>query len=113
MKERVYVGGFEIYREFAVDGDTVTLERDTLHVMDGTQRIALVETRTAGTDAAPAQLVRYQLGNHLGSSAIELDVSAQIISYEEYLPYGSNGVPGGAKSDGNAEARSVHGEGAR
>ena len=42
--------------------------------MDGGQRIALVDTRTTGDETGvPAQLVRYQLGNHLGSAALELD----------------------------------------
>jgi RHS repeat-associated protein len=89
MKERIYLGGFEIYREYASDGRTVDLERETFHVMDDKQRIALVETRTQGTDAASAQLVRYQLSNHLGSAGLELDDQAQIVSYEEYFPYGS------------------------
>src|SRR5262249_56839506 len=60
--------------------------------MDDTQRIALVDMRTldtAGDDQAPRQLIRYQFGNHLGSSSLELDEQAQIISYEEYAPYGS------------------------
>jgi RHS repeat-associated protein len=67
----------------------VTLARETLHLMDDKQRIALVETRTQGSDPAPAQLIRYQLGNHLGSASLELDDQAQIISYEEFYPYGS------------------------
>ena len=37
MKNRIYLGGFEIYREYENDGDTVTLERETLHVMDDKQ----------------------------------------------------------------------------
>jgi RHS repeat-associated protein len=34
-------------------------------------------------------LIRYQFGNQLGSAIVELDQSANIISYEEYYPYGS------------------------
>ena len=71
--ERIYLGAVEIYREYAADGTTITLERETLHVADGETTIALVETRTTGTDKAPAQLVRYQHGNHLGSAVLELD----------------------------------------
>jgi len=94
-KERIYVGGFEIYREYAADGTTVALERTTLLVNDDKQRVALVETRTAGgDDGLPPQLVRYQLGNHLGSAAAELDDQARIISYEEYFPYGSTSYRG-------------------
>ena len=89
MKERIYLGSFEVYREYENDGETVKLEHETLHIMDDKQRIALVETRTVGNDPAPAQLIRYQLGNHLGSASLELDDKAQIISYEEYFPYGS------------------------
>jgi RHS repeat-associated protein len=93
-KERFYVGGFEVYREYDADG-AVTLERETLHIMDDRQRVALVETRTVGNDGSPAQLVRYQFGNHLGSAALELDDLAQIISYEEYCPYGNTSYQGG------------------
>jgi RHS repeat-associated protein len=87
--ERIYLGAVEIYREYAADGTTITLERETLHVSDGGTTIALVETRTTGTDKAPAQLVRYQHGNHLGSAVLELDDGSNIISYEEYFPFGA------------------------
>jgi RHS repeat-associated protein len=86
--ERIYLGTFEIYREYAHDG-TATLERETLHVLDDKHRVALVETRTVGTDRGPRELTRYQLASHLDSSVLELDQHAQVISYEEYYPYGS------------------------
>ena len=87
--ERIYLGGFEIYREFDGTGAGLALERETLHVMDDKQRIALVESRTQGADGSPTQLVRYQFGNHLGSASLELDDMGSVISYEEYTPYGS------------------------
>jgi RHS repeat-associated protein len=93
--ERIYLGGFEIYHEYGNDGDTVKLERETLHIMDDQQRIALVETRTRGNDGSASQLIRYQLGNHLGSANLELDAQAQVISYEEYFPYGSTSYQAG------------------
>jgi RHS repeat-associated protein len=89
QKERFYLGEMEIYREFAADGTTVTLERETLHVDIGQDNAVLLETRTTGTDPAPAHLRRYQYANHLGSAILELDDQALIISYEEYFPYGS------------------------
>jgi RHS repeat-associated protein len=88
QSERIYLGAFEIFRDYAPDG-TLRLERETLHVFDGGNRVALVETRTAGADDGPAELIRYQLANHLDSSVLELDQAAQVISYEEYFPYGS------------------------
>jgi RHS repeat-associated protein len=91
--ERIYLGGFEIYREYENDGATLKLERETLHIMDDKQRIALVETKTQDVEVTantlPETLIRYQLGNHLGSASLELDSQGQIISYEEYTPYGS------------------------
>ena len=84
--ERIYLGGYEIYREYDNQA-AVTLERTSLHVMDDKQRVALVETKTKG---GPREtLPRFQLGNHLGSACLELDGNAKIISYEEYTPYGS------------------------
>lgn len=86
--ERIYLGAFEVFREYAPDG-ALKLERETLHVFDDKHRLALIETRTAGTDPGPAELIRYQLANHLDSSVLELDQVARVISYEEYYPYGS------------------------
>jgi RHS repeat-associated protein len=95
IEERIYLDGFEVFRMHGrpIGANTATLERETLHVMDDKQRIALVETRTldaAGSDPAPARLTRYQFGDHLGSASLELDDQAQIISFEEYTPYGSS-----------------------
>ncbi len=104
--ERIYLGGFELYRKYNGNGQTVALERETLHIMDDKQRIALMETRTQGNDPAPQQLIRYQFGNHLGSASLELDDQAQIISYEEYTPYGSTAP------DRDTEALPLHWQGA-
>jgi RHS repeat-associated protein len=87
IEERIYLGGFEVFRRRNGAG-VVTLERETLHIMDDKQRIALVETRTHGNDGSPAQLIRSQFSNHLGSASLELDRQADIISYEEHYPYG-------------------------
>ena len=91
IEERLYLGaGFEIFRR-RDNANALTFERETLHVMDDRQRIVLAETRTVDTgnsDKAPRQLMRYQLGNHLGSAVLELNEIADVISYEEYYPYG-------------------------
>jgi len=90
-QERLYLGGFEVYRERS--NSSVTLERETLHIMDDQRRIALVETKTIDAAAAPTltlrPLIRYQVSNHLGSASLELDDAGEIVSYEEYYPYGT------------------------
>ena len=93
-EERIYLGGFEIYRGYKMDGSTIELERETLHIMDDKRRIALVETKTKdnGSNDATAlnvSLTRYQHDNHLGSACLESDDNAAIVSYEEYHPYGT------------------------
>jgi RHS repeat-associated protein len=102
MKERIYLGGFEIYREYNGDSSTVTLERETLHIMDDKQRITLVETKTidVGDEINPptdllTPILRYQLSNHLGSASLELDANGALISYEEYHPYGTTAYQAG------------------
>ena len=95
-QERIYVGS-ERFREYEADGTTVKLERETLHVMDDEHRVALVETKTVDTSAPAAAFQvtsrqRYQVSNHLDSSSMELDETAQVISYEEYFPFGGTSL---------------------
>jgi RHS repeat-associated protein len=97
VEERIYVGGWEVYRKR--DVSELALERQALHVMDGVKRVALVETTT--TDASVggafqvATVTRFQLGNHLGSSVLEVDGAGSVISYEEYHPYGTTAYHSG------------------
>jgi RHS repeat-associated protein len=95
--ERLYYGEFESYREYRANG-TRTFERETLHVMDGRQRVGMVEARTMGDDGSPARLVRFQVGNHLGSIGVELDEAGGEISHEEYYPYGSTSYQARSRS---------------
>jgi RHS repeat-associated protein len=113
--ERIYFGDYEIYRKHNSSG--LKLERETLHIMDifhkldrkesdkseapeqGTsqikdksQRLVLVETKTRDEGSvipSSTPLIRYQLNNHLSSSCMELDEEGEVISYEEYYPYGN------------------------
>jgi RHS repeat-associated protein len=86
--ERIWLDGFETYREYGGDGETVVLERQTLDVSDGNRRIALVDTLVRGDDGGPPKAIRYQLVNSIGSCCLELDDRGAIVSYEEYYPYG-------------------------
>lgn len=87
-EERIYLGGFELYRQTTNAGH-MQEETETLHIADDTGRIAIVETKTVKDGiSVTEQLIRYQYSNHQGSSALELDDAADIISYEEYYPFG-------------------------
>ena len=88
-EERIYIAGYELYKKHS--GTHAGLERVSLSLMDEGHRFVMVETRNDVDDGTEKQLVRYQLHNHLGSAALELDGSpdAKVISYEEYHPYGT------------------------
>ncbi|MFF5296341.1 SpvB/TcaC N-terminal domain-containing protein [Paractinoplanes globisporus] len=86
---RVYLGLWEIYTEYGGNGTTPGVQRETVHVMLGEQRVALIERRTGTDDGSPVRAVRYQLGDHLGSVSLELGEAAEVVSYEEYYPYGA------------------------
>ena len=98
LYQRFYLGACEIYQEYDPTGN-VTLERQSLHVMDDKRRVAILETTTVDTTASagglPATETRYQFGNQLGSACLELDENAAVVSYEEYYPFGSTSYQGG------------------
>ncbi len=103
--ERVYVGFYEVERDIR-SGDAV--ERETLHITDGTGRVALVESR--GT----TRTIRFQLADHLSSACVELDEHAAILSREEYCAYRGDGVPDGTlRVRRQSKTLSVHGQGTR
>jgi RHS repeat-associated protein len=82
LKETQYLGDCDIYRVYSGDGKTIKLETSTSHVREapGGDCIALVETNVFNNTT----LVRYQVSENL-----ELDDTAQIISYTEYSPFGA------------------------
>ncbi|MCY1012048.1 RHS repeat-associated core domain-containing protein [Nannocystis pusilla] len=94
-QQRLYVGSWETYREHKNINTTndLDLDRETLHVHDDHGRVCLIETKTVDAGApvvAPANVARYQYSNHLGTANLELDDVAEVISYEEFHPYGTS-----------------------
>ena len=83
--ERIYVGSYEVHRRTGAK----SVARETVHVMDDRERVALVETRTQGHDRGLARLIRYQHADSVRSVIVEVDERARVITYEEYTPYGS------------------------
>ena len=93
VKETIYIGGaYEIFRTYKGPSTTrsIELELETLSISGGSDRLVLIENKLQGGDPKiPAQLMRYQYSNRQSSVSIELDDEANLISYEEYTPYGS------------------------
>ncbi|MFC9699955.1 SpvB/TcaC N-terminal domain-containing protein [Streptomyces sp. NPDC056943] len=83
---RTYCGSWERYVRKGAPGGTLT--RTTVHAEDEHGRIVLAETTTGG--AGPdGTVLRYQIGDLLGSATVELDQDGRLLSYEEYHPYGT------------------------
>lgn len=92
--ERIYFGTVEVYRERNA-ANQITYERWTTHIADSHGRIAQVDTKTIDTAGADAvnplntPLIRYQHNNHQHSASIETDEDGNVISFEEYHPFGT------------------------
>jgi RHS repeat-associated protein len=91
IEERIYLGAYEVYRRRAAGDLEIGFERETIHVMNGDRRLALVETNTVDESAAVSR-ARYQLDDHLASSVMEIDAEGGVISYEEYSPFGATSL---------------------
>lgn len=96
--EVIYLDGCEIRRTWR--GATLILERQVCRVTDGTADLAeihrwTVDSAQRETDTPSVAQIRYTLSNHLGSATLRLNASAEILSYEEYLPFGTTAFVAG------------------
>lgn len=94
--EWIFLGPVLLYRRRRRDTNALQLERWTVHLADNTGLIAQVDTKTVDANnfdpANPLNtpLIRYQYGNHLGSTTLETDENGIVVAYEEYHPYGTS-----------------------
>ncbi|WP_374699526.1 RHS repeat-associated core domain-containing protein [Wolbachia endosymbiont (group A) of Limnophora tigrina] len=92
--EKIYFGDIEVIRTY--QNNSLSKEKYTVHVMDDKSRVALHHYWTKGTsDETRESQDRYQLSNHLDSVALELNDNAEIMTYEEYLPFGGTALIAG------------------
>jgi RHS repeat-associated protein len=96
-RERIYLPGFELYRRTANDPTDPVEEIESHHLFAARQRVLLVDDvlkmqnpRPDGSRVRVRTLWRYHYTTHLGSVAAELDETGQVISFEEFGPYGTS-----------------------
>ncbi len=82
-----YLPGLEI-RENSARKESI----QTLTLGGGRCAIRILHWDTAPPKAIKNDQFRYSLNNHLGSSTLELDQAADILSYEEYYPFGGTAI---------------------
>jgi RHS repeat-associated protein len=88
IETRYYIGNYEVFRKEV--NQSLELERTTLNINDDEKVFVRVEQETG-----EGEIVKYQYDNHLGSACLELDKEGEIISYEEYHPFGTTSYRSG------------------
>ncbi|MFJ7315457.1 RHS repeat domain-containing protein [Pseudomonas sp. NPDC098747] len=90
-----YLPGLELRQtEQTVGGSTTPTE--ILHVINigaaGRQSVSLLHWELGRPKSIANDQVRYSLSDSIGSSVLELDQQADILTWEEYFPYGGTAV---------------------
>ena len=94
VEATVYVGGLFEHHRLIRNGSV--RENNTLHVMDDGQRVAVLRVGDPfPDDTSPA--LSYQLGDHLGSSALVVDDTGSAVRREEFTPHGETSFGGFAR----------------
>jgi RHS repeat-associated protein len=98
ITEKIYLQGCEMKR--VTRGGVELLKRFTSQITDGTNNLAFIhswqtDTQARETDDTSLKKIHYQLSNHLGSASMELDENGDVITYEEYFPYGGTSFMAG------------------
>lgn len=94
--DTLYLGGCEIFRKFHASGK-LQVERFTLSV--GEEPACHVETELISPTGNQTPVFRFQLLDHVGSIAAELDAVGLILSYFEYSAFGKTLYSACANSD--------------
>jgi insecticidal toxin complex protein TccC len=105
----IYLPGLELRSTQANNGTTV----NTLEMLDliatspaGRAGVRILHWESGQPDGIPNDQQRYSLGNQIGSVNMELDIGANILTVEEYYPFGGTAVLG-AKSDSEVKYKFV------
>ncbi len=98
IEDKIYLGNYEIKRDYKgseIKAQHLSMERQILRIMDGNSCVAIINyiSKDKGTPSKEgSRQFRFQMDNHLGSVSLEMDKGAQLISYEEYFPYGGTSI---------------------
>lgn len=99
----IYLPGLEVRRSYVDNNGNpqpVTEELHSLKIDDGSRAVIRVLHWVTGQPTnIEADQIRYSLDNHIGSVNIELDGSGNILSREEYYPFGGTAVLMGNSSE--------------
>ena len=93
--EVIYLPGLELRRTQRHSAGGSALEEE-LHVISaegaGRQQVRFLHWEAGRPSSMPNDQLRGSLGNQIGSSVLELDQEANVLTLEEYFPYGGTAV---------------------
>ncbi|WP_248916889.1 RHS repeat-associated core domain-containing protein [Pseudomonas moorei] len=93
--EVIYLPGLELRRTQRNTAGGSALEQE-LHVISvggaGRQQVRVLHWEAGRPSDMPNDQLRGSLGNQIGSSVLELDQQANVLTLEEYFPYGGTAV---------------------
>ncbi len=90
-----YLPGLELRRSWQETAEGDSAPSEELHVMTGQAGragIRLLHWETGRPDGIANDQVRWSVDDNIGSLSLELDAGGQIISREEYYPFGGTAV---------------------
>ncbi|MCG1041752.1 RHS repeat-associated core domain-containing protein [Mycetohabitans sp. B8] len=89
--EVIYLPGLELRRLYNINGQ-LTEELHAIMAQAGRTQVRILHWKKGRCEKIKKNQIRYSLDNHLGSSMMELDQEASLLTYEEYYPYGGTAV---------------------
>src|SRR5579885_1811381 len=103
VRETIYLGAYRVYRirQQSARGSAIILERHAFDVLDSNELLFctlnrwMIDAYKRQTDSPGEIKLRYQLTNSIGTSLVEVDESASLISWEDYFPFGGTSVIAG------------------
>ena len=90
-----YLPGLELHRRWQETAESENPPSEELHVMTGQAgraNIRVLHWQTGKPDDIDNNQVRWSVGDNIGSLSLELDAEGQLISREEYYPFGGTAV---------------------
>lgn len=105
IEEKIYLGNYEIKRIKKDNQGIITTssERQCLRIFDDEQCVLTIyfmkENNNRFSVKADPRELRWQLSNNIGSITMELSSEAELISYEEYYPFGETSIVAGNSTE--------------
>lgn len=109
VQQVIYLPGLEL-RSTQVDAGTAVSTIEALDVITaanaGRSVVRILHWEKGRPEAIAQDQHRYSVGNQIGSVNIELDSEANVISVEEYYPYGGTAI-WGARNDSEVKYKFI------